>query len=184
MVYTRKTWISNEVITKDALNNIETGIVDGRNLSEIIVDADKDMDAKSLSNLKNVTADNFISGYIYYIAHNTTKSLYYNATQYTSDGTLALITMPANTLMGSSLIVYVTAKWTGLGELAVFTQKNTEALVRVPQFGKDAEATGSYVFNDLKAGDVLKVICSFANASGYYKNITLKGAVICGSNPI
>ena len=184
MVYTRKTWISNEVITKDALNNIETGIVDGRNLSEIIVDADKDMDAKSLSNLKNVTADNFISGYIYYIAHNTTKSLYYNATQYTSDRTFALITMPANTLMGSSLIVYVTAKWGGIGELAVFTQKNTEALVRVPQFGKDAEATGSYVFNDLKAGDVLKVKCSFSNASGYYKNITLKGAVICGSNPI
>ena len=184
MVYSPKTWISNEVITKDALNNIETGIVDGRNLSEIIVDADKDMDAKSLSNLKNVTADNFISGYIYYIAHNTTKSLYYNATQYTSDGTFALITMPANTLMGSSLIVYVTANWGGIGELSVFTQKNTEAFGRVPQFGKDAEATGSYVFNDLKAGDVLKVICSFANASGYYKNITLKGAVICGSNPI
>ena len=61
MVYSPKTWISNEVITKDALNNIEGGIANAETWSNEIIDADKDMQGKSLTNLKNVTLAGNIS---------------------------------------------------------------------------------------------------------------------------
>ena len=57
MVYTRKTWISNEVITKDALNNIESGVENAYKTSEMIGDGALDMDSNPINNVSALDVD-------------------------------------------------------------------------------------------------------------------------------
>ena len=58
MVYSKKTWMSNEVITTAALNNIEGGVEDAYDWSNEIIDADKDMLGYDLSNIGRIDASN------------------------------------------------------------------------------------------------------------------------------
>ena len=56
MVYPKKTWITNEVITTAALNNIENGVETASKLSGTDIDADKNWNGKSITNVGSVYA--------------------------------------------------------------------------------------------------------------------------------
>ena len=56
MVYSPTTWNTNDVITKDKLNKIEQGVKTGTLLSGTDIDADKDWNGKSITNLNALQA--------------------------------------------------------------------------------------------------------------------------------
>jgi hypothetical protein len=55
VAYSPTTWNTNDVITKDKLNKIEQGIVSASKLSGTDIDADKDWNGKSITNMKALT---------------------------------------------------------------------------------------------------------------------------------
>ena len=61
MVYPKKTWITNEVITTTALNNIENGVETASKLSGTDIDADKNWNGKAITNVGRVSAQKYAS---------------------------------------------------------------------------------------------------------------------------
>lgn len=57
MVYSKKTWVSNEVITTAALNNIESGVENAYKTSEMIGDGALDMDSNPINNVSALDVD-------------------------------------------------------------------------------------------------------------------------------
>jgi hypothetical protein len=55
MAYNPTTWNTNDVITKDKLNKIEQGVKTATRLSGTDIDADKDWNGKSITNMKALT---------------------------------------------------------------------------------------------------------------------------------
>ena len=57
MVYSKKTWVSNAVITRAALNNIESGVENAYKTSEMIGDGTLDMSGNAISNVSALEVD-------------------------------------------------------------------------------------------------------------------------------
>ena len=55
MAYSPTTWNTNDVITKDKLNKIEQGVKTATRLSGTDIDADKNWNGKSITNMKSLT---------------------------------------------------------------------------------------------------------------------------------
>jgi hypothetical protein len=55
MAYSPTTWNTNDVITKDKLNKIEQGVKTATRLSGTDIDADKNWNGKSITNMKALT---------------------------------------------------------------------------------------------------------------------------------
>ena len=156
MVYSKKTWVSNEVITTAALNNIEGGVDDSFKTSEMVGDGTLDMRNNDVSNIKNIDASGnatFAGGlwaqYGQLLAppsqdaifrvyqDNTTKCVY------SSPGNIVKsVTVPSKYIVPGS--IYVKFNHTGEGYSRIYVN-GIESIL------------SSGALNDIKAGDVIGV---------------------------
>ena len=60
MVYSKKTWVSNEVITTAALNNIEGGVENAYKTSEMIGDGTLDMSGNAIQNISSLEVNSVL----------------------------------------------------------------------------------------------------------------------------
>ena len=107
MAYAPTTWDANDVITKDKLNKIEQGINTASKLSGTDIDANKDWNGKSITNVGTLSANSLIlpessftitSKFVDVPGTTLRKTIPFSVQVYTDNqwNTLLSFTIPAN----------------------------------------------------------------------------------------
>ena len=154
--YVKKTWTTNEVIETAEMNNIETGVYDSFKSSEQIIDSNKDMNGKTITNVGaiDVVGNATVAGglwaqYGQLLAPPSQDAIFRvyqdNTTKCVSQASgyiVKSVTVPSKYIVPGS--IYVKFNHTGVGGSRIYVNGI-------------ASITSSGVLNDIKAGDVIGV---------------------------
>ena len=173
MVYPKKTWIGNEVITTAALNNIENGVETASKLSGTDIDVDKDWNGKAISNLSG------LSGTVASLMPSTTVLA-------SSPGSFSVSYSPG--LVVAKTFIVPAGYWNASVRVIFKTQRGGEfdVLYAVAQNGHVYEHTRgstrssgidiSYDVFGLRAGDALQIL-----VGGNGAEAQIYDARVCGT---